>query len=97
MIPSRKVIFYAWRQSISKTHSFQCTARNFSNSANLTNTSAMAAAHDAASIASEPSAGQLVEHYGKTYSTVKEGLAYILVPPNARTATDPQASAKAGT
>lgn len=39
----------------------------------------------------QPKEGQLVTHEGTTYNTIKEGLAYILVPPNARTSTDPQA------
>ncbi|GAB7350640.1 hypothetical protein MBLNU459_g1203t1 [Dothideomycetes sp. NU459] len=45
-------------------------------------------------IAAAPAHGQLVEHNGVTYGTVKEGLAHILVPPNARTSTDPQAKNK---
>ncbi|KAI5199253.1 N2,N2-dimethylguanosine tRNA methyltransferase [Aureobasidium subglaciale] len=44
-----------------------------------------------ATIESQPAVGQLIEHDGKSYSTVKEGLAYILVPPNARTEQDPRA------
>lgn len=43
-----------------------------------------------ATIDSQPAVDQLVEHDGKSYSTVKEGLAYILVPPNARTEQDPK-------
>ncbi|KAK3060979.1 hypothetical protein LTS18_007289, partial [Coniosporium uncinatum] len=44
-----------------------------------------------------PEAGQRVAHDGKEYLTVKEGLAYILVPPNAPKAADPKdiASGKA--
>lgn len=49
-----------------------------------------------ASIAADPKAGQEVEHGGKTYTTVREGKAYILVPPNAQTLVDPQAKPKAG-
>lgn len=41
-------------------------------------------------IETAPAADQMIEHDGTTYSTVKEGLAYILVPPNARTSTDPK-------
>ncbi|KAI5240676.1 N2,N2-dimethylguanosine tRNA methyltransferase [Aureobasidium subglaciale] len=44
-----------------------------------------------ATIESQPAVGQLIEHDGKSYGTVKEGLAYILVPPNARTEQDPRA------
>lgn len=47
-------------------------------------------------LTAEPATGQLVEHEGKIYTTVKEGKAYILVPPNARTSVDPQAKSKAG-
>jgi tRNA (guanine26-N2/guanine27-N2)-dimethyltransferase len=43
-----------------------------------------------ATIDSQPAVDQLIEHDGKSYSTVKEGLAYILVPPNARTEQDPK-------
>nr|OQO22902.1 hypothetical protein B0A51_08454 [Rachicladosporium sp. CCFEE 5018] len=42
----------------------------------------------------EPKADQLVEHEGKTYRTIREGRAYILVPPKARTEIDPKAAAK---
>lgn len=37
-----------------------------------------------ASISDRPRAGQLVEHEGKKYTTIKEGLAYILIPPTVR-------------
>ncbi|KAK5125629.1 hypothetical protein LTR85_011903 [Meristemomyces frigidus] len=47
-------------------------------------------------ISAQPAAKQLVEHEGKTYDTVREGRAYILIPPNTRTLVDPQAKAKAG-
>ncbi|KAH0397171.1 N2,N2-dimethylguanosine tRNA methyltransferase, partial [Aureobasidium melanogenum] len=43
-----------------------------------------------ATIDSQPAVDQLIEHDGKSYSTIKEGLAYILVPPNARTEQDPK-------
>ena len=43
-------------------------------------------------ITAAPAAGQSVEHDGKVFTTVKEGSAYILVPPNARTSVDPQNS-----
>lgn len=47
-------------------------------------------------IATEPRAGQTIEHDGKTYTTIREGRAFILVPPNTRTSVDPQAKSKAG-
>ena len=43
-----------------------------------------------------PAVGQLVEHDGNVFETIREGLAFILVPPNTRTSVDPQAKAKAG-
>ncbi|OJD39983.1 uncharacterized protein BKCO1_200059 [Diplodia corticola] len=46
------------------------------------------------SLADPPRAGQHVLHDGKEYKTVKEGLAYILVPPNATTLVDPKKQAK---
>lgn len=46
-------------------------------------------------ITSAPARGQIVQHEGKTYTTIQEGKAYILVPPNARTSVDPQAKSKA--
>jgi tRNA (guanine26-N2/guanine27-N2)-dimethyltransferase len=49
-----------------------------------------------ASIADKPAAGQVVEHNGNTYTTVQEGLAYILIPPDTPVLTDPKA-AKDGT
>lgn len=47
-------------------------------------------------ITSEPKAGQTVLHDGKVYTTVREGRAFILVPPNARTLVDPQSKSKEG-
>lgn len=47
-----------------------------------------------ATLPSAPAAGQLVEHNGATYTTVREGHAYILVPPDARTQVDPTAKVK---
>lgn len=41
-----------------------------------------------------PAEGQLIEHEGVSYNTIREGLAHILVPPNARTATDPKLANK---
>ncbi|TKA74506.1 hypothetical protein B0A49_05612 [Cryomyces minteri] len=45
-----------------------------------------------ASITSRPRAGQSVLHEGRSYTTIKEGLAHILVPHQARTFTDPKAA-----
>ncbi|KAF2167791.1 hypothetical protein M409DRAFT_65888 [Zasmidium cellare ATCC 36951] len=47
-------------------------------------------------ITSPPLAGQSIEHEGKTYETVREGHAYILIPPNTQKSVDPRAKAKAG-
>ena len=47
-------------------------------------------------IDSAPAPDQLIEHNGTIYNTIREGLAHILVPPNARTETDPKASRKGG-
>lgn len=40
--------------------------------------------HSNGTIHSIPAPGQLISHNGKDYMTVKEGLAYILVPPTAK-------------
>nr|OQO25889.1 hypothetical protein B0A51_06154 [Rachicladosporium sp. CCFEE 5018] len=45
-------------------------------------------------LTADPKPDQLVEHEGKTYRTIREGKAYILVPPKARTEIDPKAAAK---
>lgn len=50
------------------------------------------AAGEVATVDSPPAAGQTVEHAGTRYSTIKEGLAHILIPPNAKTITDPKAT-----
>ncbi|KAL1589409.1 hypothetical protein WHR41_01986 [Cladosporium halotolerans] len=42
-----------------------------------------------------PAADQLVEHDGKVYRTIREGRAYILVPPKARTELDPRVAKEA--
>lgn len=42
-----------------------------------------------------PVADQLVEHDGKLYRTIREGQAYILVPPKARTELDPRIAKEA--
>ncbi|KAK8220676.1 N2,N2-dimethylguanosine tRNA methyltransferase-like protein [Phyllosticta capitalensis] len=47
-----------------------------------------------ASLCDPPKAGQYVQHEGKEYTTVREGLAHILIPPNAATSTDPKKAAK---
>jgi tRNA (guanine26-N2/guanine27-N2)-dimethyltransferase len=39
-----------------------------------------------------PQAGQSIEHEGKQYTTIKEGLAHILVPHGVPTSTDPKLS-----
>ncbi|KAF2153798.1 N2,N2-dimethylguanosine tRNA methyltransferase [Myriangium duriaei CBS 260.36] len=52
----------------------------------------MAEQVEVAAIESTPAAGQTVEHEGIKYNTIKEGLAHILVPPNAKTITDPKAT-----
>ncbi|EME88527.1 uncharacterized protein MYCFIDRAFT_149170 [Pseudocercospora fijiensis CIRAD86] len=45
-------------------------------------------------ITTKPAAGQMVEHEGKTYETIREGQAYILIPPNTQKHVNPQAKAK---
>jgi tRNA (guanine26-N2/guanine27-N2)-dimethyltransferase len=50
----------------------------------------------AAPITAPPVAGQLVEHDGKVLTTVKEGLAYILIPPEAPLLTNPTANPSDG-
>ncbi|KAL1311259.1 hypothetical protein AAFC00_001448 [Neodothiora populina] len=42
------------------------------------------------SIRESPAEGQSVEHDGTVYTTIREGGAFILVPPNARTSQDPK-------
>jgi tRNA (guanine26-N2/guanine27-N2)-dimethyltransferase len=50
-----------------------------------------------ATLSSKPAAGQTVEHEGQTYDTIREGQAYILIPPNTQIHVNPQAkAAKAG-
>lgn len=43
-------------------------------------------------IHAKPQAGQNITHDGKTYTTIKEGLAHILVPHGIPTSTDPKLS-----
>ncbi|KAF2084841.1 TRM-domain-containing protein [Saccharata proteae CBS 121410] len=45
------------------------------------------------SITALPSPGQLVQHEGRVYTTVKEGLANILIPPGTATTLDPKKAA----
>lgn len=45
-------------------------------------------------ITSTPQAGQLIEHNGNNYDTIREGQAYILIPPNTKLSVDPNAKAK---
>ncbi|PNS20753.1 N2,N2-dimethylguanosine tRNA methyltransferase [Sphaceloma murrayae] len=49
-----------------------------------------------ATLETQPAAGQTVIHEGVRYTTIKEGLAHILVPPNAKTSVDPKAAGKGG-
>lgn len=44
------------------------------------------------SISEPPSANQKILHDGKTYTTIKEGLAYVLIPPDAPLSQDPSLS-----
>ncbi|KAI9721039.1 MAG: hypothetical protein M1812_002520 [Candelaria pacifica] len=55
----------------------------------------MAEATNPANVGEAPGAGRAVSHNGKEYTTVKEGLAYILVPKGAPSSTDPK-KAKTG-
>jgi len=48
-----------------------------------------------APLSTSPAIGQTVEQDGKMYTTIREGKAYILIPPNTRTSVDPKA-VKAG-
>ena len=50
----------------------------------------------AASLTDKPLAGQYIQHDGNTYTTIQEGLAFILIPPDTPLLTDPKA-AKNGT
>ncbi|EME41631.1 hypothetical protein DOTSEDRAFT_64908 [Dothistroma septosporum NZE10] len=47
-------------------------------------------------LSAPPMVGQLVEHEGKTYETIREGGAYILIPPNTQKHVDPQAKLAEG-
>lgn len=50
---------------------------------------------EAVPLTAVPAADQLVEHNGRTYRTIREGQAYILVPPKARTELDPRIAKEA--
>lgn len=54
----------------------------------------MASSQTAVPITSTPAAGQLVEFEGKTYETIREGQAYILIPPNTQKHVNPKANEK---
>ncbi|KAK0342508.1 RNA methyltransferase tRNA(m5U54)methyltransferase, partial [Friedmanniomyces endolithicus] len=41
-----------------------------------------------------PATGQLVQHEGKVYETIREGRAYILIPPGTQRAVDPSSKIK---
>ena len=47
-------------------------------------------------LSTTPAVGQLVEHEAKIYETVREGGAYILIPPNTQKHVDPQAKLAEG-
>ncbi|KAK3114816.1 RNA methyltransferase tRNA(m5U54)methyltransferase [Teratosphaeriaceae sp. CCFEE 6253] len=49
----------------------------------------------ASPLTATPAVGQLVEHENKIYETIREGRAYILIPPNTRTSVDPKLKTKA--
>jgi tRNA (guanine26-N2/guanine27-N2)-dimethyltransferase len=53
------------------------------------------AEQDPVPLTAAPAADQLVQHDGKTYRTIREGQAYILVPPKARTELDPRIAKEA--
>lgn len=57
---------------------------------------AMATDTQPAPLSVQPAEGQIIQHDGKTYETIREGKAYILSPPNTRTAVDPRAQSKGG-
>ncbi|KAF7188705.1 tRNA (guanine(26)-N(2))-dimethyltransferase, mitochondrial [Pseudocercospora fuligena] len=52
------------------------------------------ASQTAVPITTKPATGQIIEHEGKTYETIREGQAYILIPPNTQKHVNPQAKAK---
>lgn len=78
------------RVTLSRPHKFLTAAK----SAHRAYTTDMAS-ENAVPITASPNAGQVVAHQGETYRTIREGQAYILVPPKARTELDPRAAADA--
>jgi tRNA (guanine26-N2/guanine27-N2)-dimethyltransferase len=50
----------------------------------------LSAVQKPASLSDAAKEGQTVQHDGKTFTTIREGLAHILVPENARTELDPR-------
>ncbi|KAJ4308364.1 RNA methyltransferase tRNA(m5U54)methyltransferase [Neodidymelliopsis sp. IMI 364377] len=58
----------------------------------MASTDAPMAAPQAKSIDATPEVGQSISHEGKEYTTIKEGLAHILVPHDTPTSTDPRMS-----
>lgn len=74
----------------SQTHN----GRLFTKSAALRHGASMAE-QEAVPLTAAPAADQLVEHNGRTYRTIREGQAYILVPPKARTELDPRIAKEA--
>ncbi|KZM21978.1 Methylamine--glutamate N-methyltransferase [Ascochyta rabiei] len=58
----------------------------------MTSTDAAMAESQAKTIDAAPEVGQNISHEGKEYTTIKEGLAHILVPHDTPTSTDPRMS-----
>lgn len=58
----------------------------------MASTSAATAGLQAKQIDATPEVGQNISHEGKEYTTIKEGLAHILVPHDTPTSTDPRMS-----
>jgi tRNA (guanine26-N2/guanine27-N2)-dimethyltransferase len=58
----------------------------------MASTDATTAEPQARTIDATPSEGQHISHEGKEYTTIKEGLAHILVPHDIPTSTDPRMS-----
>lgn len=48
------------------------------------------------SLSASPAEGQVIAHDGKTYTTVREGLAYILIPVDSSSTVDPKLNGKTG-
>lgn len=86
---SRAAVVPAWRIPTS------LSARQF-HSAKPTMAETSTASTAPASLADPPLPAQRVLHDGKEYTTVKEGMAHILIPPNTATSVDPKKHAKSG-